>query len=191
MSEQIHQKHEAILAEHGTEIKALHRGQDEMRGDIKTILSAVQSNANANKPNMPFLATCGGLVLTFLLGFMSLVIMPMQELTDKRTEEQDDKNKQHAEFMLKIMEKDSDDEARHSFNDGRNSVNESRYESWLLATDADIEHIREDVSKKAIKSASQIGVIFSKLELMMKQIDAIELHGFRADNKLNHHNHDK
>ena len=102
----MHQKHEAILAEHGTEIKSLHRGQDEMRGDIKTILSTVQSNAASNalsnRPNLGLIATSAGVMVAFGIGFMTLVILPMNESADKSGLKQDEVNRTSTDNLNQL-----------------------------------------------------------------------------------------
>ena len=96
-----HQKHATAIAELRSDTNGLKEGLTEVKGglrdlssDMKTILSAVQSNSrNGSSDLMKFIGAFGA----FLFGFMTLIIMPMQERTDKRRLEQDDKNKlQHA-----------------------------------------------------------------------------------------------
>ena len=161
----MHQKHEAILAEHGTEIKALHRGQNEMRGDIKTILSAVQGNS---KSSLSGVITCAGLALTFGLGFMTLVILPMQEDTDKRRLEQDDKNKRQT--LINV------DSAKES---GRHEVSERHYESWLKVHTNDLKEVNLAVSSHAINEARIIGILSGRLDCIEKQVNAMDNSGLR------------
>ena len=169
MTDDMHQKHEAILAEHGTEIKALHRGQDEMRGDIKTILSAVQGSS---KNSLSGVITCAGLALTFGLGFMTLVILPMQEDTDKRRLEQDDKNKLQA--LINV------ESAKES---GRQEVSEAHYESWLRVHTNDLKEVHSEVSSHAISEAMTIGNLSGRLDCIEKQVNAMDNLGLRSELK--------
>ena len=165
----MHQKHEALLAEHGTEIKALHRGQDEMRGDIKTILSTVQGNS---KSGLSSVITCGGLGLTFLIGFMTLVILPMQEGTDKRRLEQDEKNKRQSVINANI--------ARES---GRHEVSEQRYESWLSVHSSELKLLHREAAEHAIAEARFAGELKGRIDCIENQVNAIDYTGPRGANK--------
>jgi hypothetical protein len=165
----MHQKHETLLAEHGSEIKALHRGQDEMRGDIKTILSAVQSN---NKSGISSVVTCAGLALTFLIGFMTLVILPMQEATDKRRIEQDGKNKRQSIINEGI--------ARES---GRHEVSEEHYEAWLQVHSTELKVLHTEVSANAIAEARFAGELKGRIDCIENQVNAIDYTGPRGATK--------
>lgn len=174
MTDDMHQKHEALLASYGTEIKILHKGQDEMRGDMKamsndmkSILSAVQSNSTSGTNGIAKMAGAG---LTFLVGFMTLIIMPMQEDTEKRRLEQDEKNKLQAEINAVI--------ARES---GRHEVNENRYEGWLQEHGEDIKDVNHEIAAQAIEQARQMGHIVGRLESIERQVNAIDSTGLRSE----------
>jgi len=161
----MHQKHEALLAEHGTEIKALHRGQDEMRGDIKTILSAVQGN---NKSGVTNFIVCAGIGISGLTALMTLVILPMQESTDNRRLEQDEKNKRQSVINANI--------ARES---GRHEVSEDRYESWLQVHSTELKLLHREASSRAIADARHAGELKGRLDCIESQVNAIDYTGPR------------
>ena len=96
-----HQKHATAIAELKSETTGLKEGLTEVKGglrdlssDMKTILSAVQSNAGNKSPIS--MGAALGLFLTFCIGGMTLVILPMQQETDKRRLEQDEESRLHA-----------------------------------------------------------------------------------------------
>ena len=95
-----HQKHATAIAELRSDTNGLKEGLSEVKGglrdvstDMKAILSAVQSNKADSKPSLGSMVACIGLVLTICIGFMTSVIMPMQEATDKRRVEQDEEDR--------------------------------------------------------------------------------------------------
>ena len=165
----MHQKHEALLAEHGTEIKSLHRGQDEMRGDIKTILSAVQSN---NKSGVANFLVCAGIGVSGLTALMTLVILPMQESTDQRRLEHDEKNKRQSVINANI--------ARES---GRHEVSEKRYADWLQVHSSELKLIHRESADRAIAEARASGVLKGRLDCIENQVNAIDYTGPRGATK--------
>ena len=107
-----HQKHATAIAELKSETTGLKEGLTEVKGglrdlssDMKTILSAVQSNSGNGKPSIGAIAACAGLMLTVCIGFMTSVIMPMQEATDKRRVEQDEEDRISADNLKSVNDK--------------------------------------------------------------------------------------
>ena len=101
-----HQKHATAIAELRSDTNGLKEGLSEVKGglrdvstDMKTILSAVQSNKADSKPSLGSIVGCVGLVLTICIGFMRSVILPMQEATDKRRVEQDEDDRISADNL--------------------------------------------------------------------------------------------
>ena len=101
-----HQKHATAIAELRSDTNGLKEGLSEVKGglrdvstDMKTILSAVQSNKADSKPSLGSIVGCVGLVLTICIGFMRSVILPMQEATDKRRVEQDEDDRIAADNL--------------------------------------------------------------------------------------------
>ena len=95
-----HQKHATAIAELRSDTNGLKEGLSEVKGglrdvsaDMKTILSAVQTNAASSKPSLGAIAASVGALVAVCLGFMTSVIMPMQEATDKRRVEQDEEDR--------------------------------------------------------------------------------------------------
>ena len=95
-----HQKHATAIAELKTENIGIKESLSEVKGSVRDVaanvdkvVALIQSNTASNKPNIGLLVTCGGLILSAGLGFMTLVILPMQEDTDKKRIEQGDRNK--------------------------------------------------------------------------------------------------
>ena len=107
-----HQKHATAIAELKSETTGLKEGLTEVKGglrdlssDMKTILSAVQSNASNSKPSIGAISACAGLMLTVCIGFMTSVIMPMQEATDRRRVEQDEHDREAANDLASVNDK--------------------------------------------------------------------------------------
>ena len=174
MTDEMHQKHEALLASYGTEIKILHKGQDEMRGDMKamstdmkSILAAIQSKDSSGSSGMMKFTGAG---LTFLVGFMTLIILPMQDDIEDRRLEQDEKNKLQAEINA-VMAKES----------GRHEVNEDRYEGWLQEHGEDIKDVNHEIADQAIEQARLMGHIVGRIESMERQVNAIDSTGLRKE----------
>jgi hypothetical protein len=171
-----HQKHAEAIAGLKTETAGLKEGLTEVKGglrdlssDMQTILSAVQNN---NKSGLTGVITCGGLGLTFLIGFMTLVILPMQEATDKRRIEQDGKNKRQSIINEGI--------ARES---GRHEVSEEHYESWLSVHSTELKVLHREVSANAIKEARLAGELKGRIDCIENQVNAIDYTGPRGSTK--------
>lgn len=171
-----HQKHATAIAELRSDTNGLKEGLTEVKGglrdlssDMQTILSAVQTN---NKSGLSSVITCGGLGLTFLIGFMTLVILPMQESTDKRRLEQDEKNKRQSVINANI--------ARES---GRHEVSENRYESWLQVHSLELKTLHREVSSHAIAEARVEGELKGRLDCMQTQLNAVDSKGPRGTSK--------
>ena len=107
-----HQKHATAIAELRSDTNGLKEGLSEVKGglrdvsaDMKTILSAVQSNKADSKPSLGAISASVGLVLTVCIGFMTSVIMPMQEATDNRRVEQDEEDRISASNLQSVNDK--------------------------------------------------------------------------------------
>lgn len=106
---EMHQKHENRLTQAETQIQGLTQttvrieaNVEKVDGKCEAILNAVNSNnKNSNKSDASSIKTFASLGLAFLVGFMTLVILPMRESIDERRLEQDEKNKlQSANLKL-------------------------------------------------------------------------------------------
>jgi hypothetical protein len=171
-----HQKHAEAIAGLKTETAGLKDGLTEVKGglrdlssDVQAILVAVQSN---NKSGLNSVYTCAGLGLTFLVGFMTLVILPMQESTDKRRLEQDEKNKRQSVINADI--------ARES---GRHEVSEQRYESWLQVHSSELKILHREASTHAIAEARFAGELKGRIDCIENQVNAIDYTGPRGATK--------
>jgi hypothetical protein len=170
-----HQKHATAIAELKTENVGIKESLSEVKGSVKDVASNVdkivllmQSNANGNKPSLGAIGTCGALILSFGIGFMTLVILPMQEDTDKRRLEQDDKNK--------LQEAINATTARES---GEHTISEKHYDGWLEVNAEELKKLHDVVSLHAIKEAQAYGELKGKLEGIENQTNAIDYYGPR------------
>jgi hypothetical protein len=107
-----HNKHAEAIAQLRSETTGLKEGLSEVKGDlrhlssdIQNVLTAVQSNVSSGKPSLGAIVACVGLVLTVCIGFMTSVIMPMQEATDKRRVEQDEEDRAAASNLADVNDK--------------------------------------------------------------------------------------
>jgi hypothetical protein len=104
---EMHQKHENRLTQAETQIQGLTQttvrieaNVEKVDGKCEDILNAINANnRNGNKSELSSVKTYAGLALGVLVGFMTLVILPMQESIDKRRLEQDEKNKLHSTHL--------------------------------------------------------------------------------------------
>jgi hypothetical protein len=179
MDSAMQQEHGSTIAQHVILIDGLQKGQDNlnarqdvMGGDIKTILSMFQANTQANvtasKPKLGFLATCGAIVLSAGLGFMQLVIIPMQEDTDKKRIEQGDRNK--------LQDVINASNARES---GQHEVSERHYDGWLKVNAEELKKLHDTDSEHAILEAREYGVLKGRLDSIENQLNAVDYYGPR------------
>jgi hypothetical protein len=174
-----HQKHATAIAELKTENIGIKESLSEVKGSVRDVaanvdkvVALIQSNTASNKPNIGLLVTCGGLILSAGLGFMTLVILPMQEDTDKKRIEQGDRNK-----LQDIIN------ARTSRESGQHEVSERHYDGWLMVNAGELKKLHDVVSVHAIKEAQAYGELKGRLDCIENQVNAIDYTGPRRSTK--------
>jgi len=108
---EMHQKHENRLTQAETQIQGLtnttvriEANVEKVDGKCEAILNAVNSNnKSSSKSGTSTVKTFAALGLTVIVGFMTVVNVPMRESIDERRLEQDEKNKLQA-ANLKLAE---------------------------------------------------------------------------------------
>jgi hypothetical protein len=107
-----HQKHATAIAELKTENVGIKESLSEVKGSVRDVaanvdkvVTLIQSSATNSKPSLGVVIAGVGLVLTVCIGFMTSVIMPMQEATDKRRVEQDEQDREAANDLASVNDK--------------------------------------------------------------------------------------
>lgn len=80
----MHRDHEKRLSDQETMTQVMANDIDGLKSGVAKILEIIQASDKENKPSLALWGVGIGLLATFGIGFMNLIIMPMKEDSDEQ-----------------------------------------------------------------------------------------------------------